>query len=84
MNAAAIRRRLKRLEARHLDSAPKLPPTVAERVTRFMRAKHIEHSKRVGQLHGADDPPEPFDWDATLERVRRMSIERGHDPDARY
>ena len=82
MNAAAIRRRLERLEARRLDSAPELAPTVAERATRFMRAKHIEASKKVGQLHGPDAPREPFDWDATLERVRRMTIERGYDPDA--
>jgi hypothetical protein len=77
MNTAAIRRRLERLEARRLASARKLPKTDAERVTGFLQAKYIERYK-------SGEPPEPFDWDATLERVRRMFIERGDDPDARY
>ena len=84
MSTAAIRRRLERLEARRLGSAPELPPTAAERATRFLRRKHIQDSERFGQLYGPDYQPEPFDWDATLERMRRMFIERGSDPDARY
>jgi hypothetical protein len=53
MSTAAIRRRLERLEARRLDSAPELRPTVAERATRFLRKKHIEDCERFGQLYGA-------------------------------
>ncbi len=84
MNTAAIRCRLERLEARRLGSAPELPPTAAERATRFLRTKHIKDSERFGQLYGPDYVPEPFDWDATLERMRRMLIESGQDPDWRY
>jgi hypothetical protein len=84
MSTAAIRRRLKRLEARRSGSAPEVPPTVAERITRFLRTKHIKDCERFGHLYGTDDPPEPFDWSARLERTRRMLIERGDDPDARY
>ena len=50
---------------------------MAERITGFLQIKYI-------QRYEPYDPPEPFDWDATLERVRRVSIEHGHDPDARY
>ena len=77
MNAAAIRRRLERLEARRSASVPELPPTEAEVITGFLQTKY-------NQRYEPGEPPEPFDWDATLERVRRMMIERGHDPDARY
>jgi hypothetical protein len=84
MNAAALRRRLERLEARRSASVPELPPTDAERVTGVLQIKYIQDCERFGQYHGPDDPPKPFDWDATLERVRRMSIERGDDPDRRY
>jgi hypothetical protein len=84
MNAAAIRRRLQRLEARRSGSDPELPATAAERITRFLRTKYIQDCERFGQLYGPDDQPGPFDWSATLERVRRMIIERGGDPDARY
>jgi hypothetical protein len=84
MSAAAMRRRLERLEARCLGSAPEVPPTVAERVTRFLRTKYIEDCERFGQLYGPDDPPQPFDWAATLERTRQMIIARGGDPDERF
>jgi hypothetical protein len=77
MSAAAIRRRLERLEARRSGSAPEIPKTVAERITSFLRTKYI-------QDYEPDDPPEPFDWAATLERTRQMILERGHDPDERY
>ncbi len=77
MNAAAIRRRLDRLEARRSASAPELPPTEAEVITSFLQTKYI-------QRYEPGEPPEPFDWAARLERVRRMMNERGHDPDARY
>jgi hypothetical protein len=73
--SAAMKRRLERLEARR--PTREVPPTAAERVTAFMRTKYIER-------YEPEDPPEPFDWNATLERVRRLSIERGHDPDERY
>ena len=75
MSAASIRRRLERLEARR--SGHEVPPTVAERVTRFLQHKYIE---RYEQGYRS----EPFDWNATLARVRQIAIERGHDPDARY
>jgi hypothetical protein len=84
MSAAAMRRRLERLEARRLSSGPEVPPTVAERITRFLRTKHILDCERYGHLYGHEDPPEPFDWSAILERTRRMLIDRGQDPDARY
>jgi hypothetical protein len=75
MSAASIERRLDRLEARR--PAREIPPTEAERITAFLQDKHKERRE-------SDDPPEPFDWAATLGRVRRLMIERGHDPDARY
>ena len=75
MSAAAIRRRLERLEARR--PTREVPPTDAERVTAFMQAKHRERCEQGYRS-------EPFDWDATLARVRQIAIERGHDPDARY
>jgi hypothetical protein len=74
MSTAAIRRRLKRLEARRSGSGSEGPKTVAERITSFLRTKYI-------QDYEPDDPPEPFDWSATLERTRQMIIERGGDPD---
>jgi predicted secreted Zn-dependent protease len=76
MNAAALRRRLERLEARRSASARELPPTDAESITAFLREKYI-------QRYQPYDPPEPFDWDARLERTRQYIIERGRDPDAR-
>jgi len=75
MSAAAIRRRLARLEARRLPR--EIPPTEAERITSFLQHKYIER-------YEPDDPPEPFDWTARLEQTRQYMIERGHDPDARY
>ena len=75
MSAASMKRRLERLEARR--PAREVPPTDAERVTAFLQAKHRERYERG---YGS----EPFDWDATLARVRQIAIERGHDPDARY
>ena len=77
MSTAAIRRRLKQLEARRSASSPERPPTDAESITAFLREKYI-------QRHQPYDPPEPFDWAARLERTRQYLIERGRDPDARY
>jgi hypothetical protein len=75
MSAAAIKRRLERLEARR--SGHEVPPTEAERITRFLQHKYIER-------YEPGDPPEPFDWDARLEQTRQYMIGRGHDPDERY
>ena len=77
MSTAEMRRRLERLEARRSGSGREVPPTVAEQITGFLQIKYI-------QRYEPDDPPEPFDWAARLERVRRMIIERGGDPDERY
>jgi hypothetical protein len=77
MNAATIRRRLERLEARRAGLAPELPETEAELITGFLQIKYI-------QRYEPSEPPEPIDWDATLEQVRKLMIERGHDPDARH
>jgi hypothetical protein len=75
VSAVGIKRRLERLEARR--PAREVPPTDAERVTAFLQAKHRE---RYEQGYRS----EPFDWDATLARVRQIAFERGDDPDARY
>jgi predicted secreted Zn-dependent protease len=77
MSTAAIRRRLKQLEARRSASSPERPPTDAESITAFLREKYI-------QRYQPYDPPEPFDWAARLERTRQYLIDRGRDPDARY